>query len=177
MSPPPGHVLRLLATFHWLREVTPDVFANNRLSSYIDSGKSFEQLKNACVTLFSLLTVICQRSLQSRLEVRRDRWCRRIHRDRVSLTSSEPYRSSILTSSYSEHSGDEAFRIMTNLADWLLNDQGTKTASPFSKTFETNLEYYTWLEEPGNEHRLVRFGHAMHGTQQFEIAENIITGT
>ena len=44
-----GHVLRLLATFHWLREVTPDVFANNRLSSYIDNGKSFEQLKSLCV--------------------------------------------------------------------------------------------------------------------------------
>ena len=66
---------------------------------------------------------------------------------------------------------------MTNLSYWLLNDQGKNTASPFSYTFNTNLEYYTWLEEPGNEQRLVRFGHAMHGTQQFEIAENIITGT
>lgn len=48
-----GHVLRLLATFHWIREVTPDVFTNNRLSSYIDSGKSAEQLKNACVFVYS----------------------------------------------------------------------------------------------------------------------------
>ena len=40
-----GHVLRLLATYHWLREVRPDVFANNRLSSFIDSGKSTEQIK------------------------------------------------------------------------------------------------------------------------------------
>lgn len=38
-------MLRLIATFHWVREVKPDVFANNRLSSFMDSGKSTEQLK------------------------------------------------------------------------------------------------------------------------------------
>ncbi len=42
-----GHILRVLATYHWVREVRPDVFANNRLTSFIDSGKSLEQLKLA----------------------------------------------------------------------------------------------------------------------------------
>ena len=42
-----GHVLRLLATYHFVQEVKPDVFANNRLSSFIDSGKSTEQLKSS----------------------------------------------------------------------------------------------------------------------------------
>ena len=46
-----GHILRLLATFHWIREVRPDVFANNRLSSVIDSGKTPEQLRDAYVVL------------------------------------------------------------------------------------------------------------------------------
>ena len=40
-----GHILRLLATGHYLREVEPDVFANNRASSYIDSGKTVAQLR------------------------------------------------------------------------------------------------------------------------------------
>lgn len=44
-----GHILRLLATFHWIREVRPDVFANNRLSSVIDSGKTPEQLRDEYV--------------------------------------------------------------------------------------------------------------------------------
>ncbi|KAF8581831.1 S-adenosyl-L-methionine-dependent methyltransferase [Ramaria rubella] len=35
-----GHVLRLLATHHIFREVKPDVFTNNRVSSFIDTGKS-----------------------------------------------------------------------------------------------------------------------------------------
>lgn len=39
-----GHILRLLATHHITREVRPDVFANNRLSSVMDSGKSWSEL-------------------------------------------------------------------------------------------------------------------------------------
>ena len=44
-----GHILRLLATNHWIRELKPDVFTNNRISSLLDSGKSVEQLKNQFV--------------------------------------------------------------------------------------------------------------------------------
>ncbi|KAF8965428.1 hypothetical protein BDZ97DRAFT_781639 [Flammula alnicola] len=40
-----AHILRLLATHHLLREVSPDVFALNRLSSLVDSGKTFAELK------------------------------------------------------------------------------------------------------------------------------------
>ena len=45
--PPQGHILRMLATGHYLREVKPDIFANNRASSYIDSGKTVAQLREA----------------------------------------------------------------------------------------------------------------------------------
>ena len=41
---PPARILRLLATNYIFTEVTPDVFANNRLSSTLDSGKSVEEL-------------------------------------------------------------------------------------------------------------------------------------
>ncbi len=40
----PARVLRLLATNHIFTEVSPDVFANNRLSSVLDTGKSVEEL-------------------------------------------------------------------------------------------------------------------------------------
>ncbi|KAF8066927.1 O-methyltransferase [Lyophyllum atratum] len=40
-----AHILRLLATHHFIRERSPNVFAINRISSLIDSGKSFEELK------------------------------------------------------------------------------------------------------------------------------------
>ncbi|EJD43680.1 O-methyltransferase [Auricularia subglabra TFB-10046 SS5] len=40
-----ARTLRLLATKHIFREVAPDVFANNRLSSTLDTGKSLAQLR------------------------------------------------------------------------------------------------------------------------------------
>ncbi|KAF8629507.1 hypothetical protein AX17_005633 [Amanita inopinata Kibby_2008] len=40
-----AHVLRLLATHHIVREVAPDVFTINRISSLIDSGKCLEDLR------------------------------------------------------------------------------------------------------------------------------------
>ncbi|KIM81164.1 hypothetical protein PILCRDRAFT_8864 [Piloderma croceum F 1598] len=40
-----GRVLRFLATLHIFREVSPDVFANNRISSIIDTGKTIEDIK------------------------------------------------------------------------------------------------------------------------------------
>ncbi|KAI0278946.1 S-adenosyl-L-methionine-dependent methyltransferase, partial [Russula aff. rugulosa BPL654] len=39
-----ARLLRLLATNHIFKEVSPDVFANNRLSSALDTGKSIEEL-------------------------------------------------------------------------------------------------------------------------------------
>ncbi|KAJ7581877.1 hypothetical protein C8J56DRAFT_1101383 [Mycena floridula] len=40
-----AHILRLLAMHHIICEVSPNVFANNRPSWMIDTGKSFEELK------------------------------------------------------------------------------------------------------------------------------------
>ena len=39
-----ARILRLLATNHIFVEVSPDVFANNRLSSVLDTKKSVEEL-------------------------------------------------------------------------------------------------------------------------------------
>jgi hypothetical protein len=50
----PARVLRLLATNYIFTEVSPDVFANNRLSSVLDTGKSVEELLAKLVP--SLLT-------------------------------------------------------------------------------------------------------------------------
>lgn len=49
-----ARILRLLATNYMFTEVSPDVFANNRLSSVLDTGKSVEELLAKLVP--SLLT-------------------------------------------------------------------------------------------------------------------------
>lgn len=47
--------LRLLATEHVFTEVAPDVFANNRISSVIDTGKDIEDIMSKYVLLSLLL--------------------------------------------------------------------------------------------------------------------------
>jgi hypothetical protein len=44
-----GRILRYLATNHIFRELSPDIFANNRASSVLDTGKSVVALKAECV--------------------------------------------------------------------------------------------------------------------------------
>lgn len=39
-----GRLLRVLCNHNVYREVTPDVFANTRISSVLDTGKSVEEL-------------------------------------------------------------------------------------------------------------------------------------
>ena len=48
----PARILRLLATNYIFTEVSPDVFANNRLSSTLDTGKSVEELLAKLVLTF-----------------------------------------------------------------------------------------------------------------------------
>jgi len=45
-----SRILRLLATNHMVTEVSPDVFANNRLSSVFDTEKSVEELLTRSVS-------------------------------------------------------------------------------------------------------------------------------
>ena len=47
----PGHILRLLATHHIIRECEPDIFALNRVSALLDSGRSFTECRSAYVVL------------------------------------------------------------------------------------------------------------------------------
>ncbi|TFK45739.1 S-adenosyl-L-methionine-dependent methyltransferase [Heliocybe sulcata] len=49
-----GRILRYLATHHIFREVSPDVFANNRLSSVIDKGKSVDDLLSTPLTKYDM---------------------------------------------------------------------------------------------------------------------------
>ena len=54
--------------------------------------------------------------------------------------------------------------------------QITRYVAPFNLAFNTQLGYFPWLELPENEDRFVRFGHAMTGTRQWEIKNQILQG-
>jgi hypothetical protein len=46
-----ARILRLLATMHIFQEVSPNVFAHNRISSVLDTGKSVEEVIKECFTV------------------------------------------------------------------------------------------------------------------------------
>ena len=73
---------------------------------------------------------------------------------------------------------DETTKIHGGLSDWLLADGGSQNDYPtaFNFAFKTQGKFYEWLETPGNEKRLGRFGHAMNGTRYWEVTENIVHG-
>ena len=49
-----ARILRLLATNHVFIEVSPDVFANNRLSTVFDTGKPIEELISKWASLVTI---------------------------------------------------------------------------------------------------------------------------
>ncbi|KAI1787796.1 hypothetical protein LXA43DRAFT_682734 [Ganoderma leucocontextum] len=52
----------------------------------------------------------------------------------------------------------------------------TRYVAPFNVAFNTQFGYFPWPELPENEGRFVRFGHAMTGTRQWEIKNQILRG-
>lgn len=48
--------------------------------------------------------------------------------------------------------------------------------APMNLAFQTNAKFFEWLELPGNEYRLRRFGPAMTGTGGWEVPGAVIGG-
>ena len=51
-----------------------------------------------------------------------------------------------------------------------------RSRTPFNLAFNTELDFFAWLDLPKNKDRLNRFGHAMAATRQFETKEGILQG-
>lgn len=58
-----GPILRLLASNWIFKEVEPDVFANNRLSSVMHKGQTAETLQKSCVTILPSMNITCQQDV------------------------------------------------------------------------------------------------------------------
>ncbi|KII92454.1 hypothetical protein PLICRDRAFT_172543 [Plicaturopsis crispa FD-325 SS-3] len=134
-----GRVLRLLATEHIFKEVSPDVFTNNRISSVIDTGKSVTDiLANP--------------------------------REKLVGTSG--------AAAFVAH--DEAFKSSAYLADafchpdYALSHAPNRTA--FNLAYKTDLPFFEWIEQPGNEDRRLRMGIMMASTGRLAPPGTILTG-
>ncbi|CDO72696.1 hypothetical protein BN946_scf184985.g116 [Trametes cinnabarina] len=157
-----GHVLRVLATSHWLREVAPDVFANNRRSSYIDSGKTVEQLRSQPGKKYLETDGVAAF---------------------VGLTGDEAFKfMAYMTEWFFPDSRTGSLIVDAKggfdsaKGETSSNKEVVYYVAPFNLAFDTQLGFFSWLELPENRPRLERFGHAMTGTRQWETKEGILFG-
>lgn len=64
----PGPLLRLLSSRAIFREVSPDVFANNRMSSALDTGKTLQEIQLECACRASVFVLSNQTRMPSPIE-------------------------------------------------------------------------------------------------------------
>jgi len=130
-----GRILRLLATVHIFREVTPNVFANNRLSSVMDSGKTWEEIRTKD-----------DRGISSKYDRPGDSGVAAV----IGQSTDEINKSSAYLRDY-----------MMDPAECKSEDI---THTPFQMAFKPEGNIFTWYQEPSNSTRLARFNAAMKGT-------------
>ncbi|KAH8987945.1 S-adenosyl-L-methionine-dependent methyltransferase [Lactarius hatsudake] len=158
---PSTRVLRLLAKNHIFIEVSPDVFANNRLSTVLDTGKPVDELISKWA-LFGvrLLNTI---SLMPRVFSPESKFI-----ETLGLTSLISY---IL---------DEAFKSSSYQTETLLDPEfghatePTKTA--LNKAFGFEGDMWEWIESPNNRLRHARFGDAMINMTNMTPEDAILEG-
>jgi hypothetical protein len=157
--------------------VSPDVFANNRLSSVLDTGKSLEELLAKLVLgLFTQNNELIIVSPESK------------HIGTLGVTSILGHLYDILIGlSYSIYilicfyRLDEGFKSSSYLTETLLDPElghayeSNKTA--FNKAHNVNEDMWTWLERPDNSLRLVRLGAGMTSLKNTSPANSILEGS
>lgn len=170
----PARILRLLATNHIFVEVSPDEFANNRLSSVLDTGKSIEEL-------------LARLAPDPRTE-------------RNELTTASPESKHVGTdgmASIIEHgyelltgfsktvhilmgfnSLDSVLKGSSYLTETLLDPELGHANEPNRTALNKALNIEgDFLESPDNRIRLARFGAAMNGLRNMSSADSILEGS
>jgi hypothetical protein len=79
------------------------------------------------------------------------------------------------------YSLDESFKASSYLPETLLDPElghaYESNKTPLNKAFNTKVDFWSWIEGPGNKLRLTRFGAAMNGAKNMTSAETILEGS
>ena len=79
------------------------------------------------------------------------------------------------------HSTEHIFKSSAYLADTLLDPTSTNSfaaeKTAFNKAFNTDVAFWNWIEQPGNEHHLKLFAFAMDGMTHFFVRNALPGGT
>src|SRR5260221_4624157 len=156
-----ARILGLFAKNHIFTEVSPEVFANNRLSSVLDTGKPVEELlarlvPSPMISGNNLMIV----SPESK------------HRGTSGMTSFLQHLYELPTGfSYGIHilmgfrRLDEGFKTSSYLTETLLDPQtghaSDANKAAFNKAYNTDKVIWQWWELPENKKRIERFWSSM----------------
>ncbi|TCD71006.1 hypothetical protein EIP91_000504 [Steccherinum ochraceum] len=136
-----ARILRLLATEHILTEVKSDVFALNRVSVTIDTGKSIDEIR---------------------------------------AKPDEKYIGSSGTAAILDHITHHSQKSSAYISETLLDPKTAHSteagATPFNRSFQTDLTFWEWLELPENKHELRLFSMAMRGASKLFPSDAILKG-
>ena len=154
--------------------MSPDVFANNRLSSALDSGKSVEELLARSVP--SLLIDNNKLKIGSPESK---------HIGTFGIPSLIGHTYGLLTSRFqilmSFYSLDEGFKSSSYLTETLLDPElghaYESNKAAFNKAHNVEEGMWSWFERPDNRLRLARFGAAMSGLKNAIPANAILDGS
>ena len=157
--------------------MSPDVFANNRLSSVLDTGKSVEELlAKSVLGLFTHDNELRTVSPESK------------HIGTLGITSILGHLYDILIGfSYSIdilicfYRLDEGFKSSSYLTETLLDHElghaYESNKSAFNKAHNVKEDMWTWLERPDNSLRLVQLGAGMTSLKSTSATNSILEGT
>ena len=174
---PPARILRLLATNHIFVEVSPDVFANNRLSSVLDTGKSVEEL----LARLAPDPMICRNKLTTASPE-----SKHVGTDGMASILEHGYE---LPTGFSKtihilvvfNSLDSLFKSSSYLTETLLDPELGHANEPnrtaLNKALNIEGDFWNFLESPDNRIRLARFGAAMNGLRNMSSADSILEGS
>ncbi|KAJ3819936.1 S-adenosyl-L-methionine-dependent methyltransferase [Lentinula raphanica] len=147
-----ARVLRYLATRHVFKEVSPDVFAHNRLSSLLTKAKSLKEIKEGYVALHG--------------SCRSTQWFDRFRPQNARFDNAA-------MPAFLHLASDELFKSSTALIPFMKNPQ--EAAAPFNIAYQTTKKMWEWTEEPGNEYSSRRFTAAMKNTAEASYPPELFT--
>ncbi|KAL0959228.1 hypothetical protein HGRIS_014504 [Hohenbuehelia grisea] len=144
-----AHILRLLATHHIIREVTPDVFALNRISSLVDSGKEVDCLLGKSKD--SDIPAEQGHNSEPRVTQSEASQGRTGHFSQMEFPEKK-YENTNGIAAFVGMCTDELFKSSAYMTEAYLFSQETKFSrepvhAPFNFAFGTANGFFSWLEE------------------------------
>jgi hypothetical protein len=173
-----GRLLRLLATQYIFKEVSPDVFANNRISSVLDTYKSAAELQAKCVDndIKIVCTLIHKCSPSEKHAGTPGMAALTTHL----CVSSLVLRECVLHFDADVFSTDVSFKAAAFTAEALTRREYALSEDPnkaaLNSAFQTDRDVWSWFELPENLGRHRTFQIALEGGKNMFNPRAILEG-